>query len=190
MNPELDEAFRDATLWRVEAEKLREVLLGCGLTEEKKWGKPCYCHEGRNIAIIQRMKGFLALMFFRGEMLEDPGGVLRRQGENSESARRIEITHVSQLTKLKRTIQELVRQAILVNDTGVKAPKRAPLVYVDELAQRLAADRRLKAAFETLTPGRRREYNLYFSSAKQATTRAARVDKCVPKILSGKGFRE
>lgn len=190
MSAKLDASFSKATRWRAEGERLREVLLACGLGEELKWGKPCYTAEGKNIAIIQRMKSFLALMFFKGALLDDKKGVLREQGANSRSARRLEFTSVEQVTKLERTIKALVRQAVEVAKAGLEVPKASALVLVDELAARLRSDPALASAFEGLTPGRRREYNLYVSAAKQAKTRESRVDKCVPKILAGRGFRE
>lgn len=190
MNPDLNAQFRTAKQWRPEAERLRKVLLGCGLTEERKWGHACYTASGKNIVIIQRMKACLALMFFKGALLKDSKGVLRKQGDNSRSARRLEFTSVKQVAQLERTIQAYVREAIEVEKAGRKVPKITKLSYADELAERLAKKPALKKAFEALTPGRRREYNLYFSAAKQQKTRVARVDKCVPKILAGKGLRE
>ncbi len=172
-------------------ERLREVLLGCGLTEEIKWGKPCYTASGKNIAIIQRMNDFLALMFFKGSLLPDDKGVLKKQGANSRVARRMEFTSVQEVTKRARTIKAYVRQAIDIEEAGLKVPKvTKKLVYVDELRDRISRDPALKAAFKALTPGRQREYNFYFSGAKQPKTRAARVEKLVPKILAGKGLRD
>lgn len=168
---------------------LRPILLGCGLTEELKWGKPCYSHEGRNIAILQEMKDFLALMFFKGALLADPAGVLEAQGPNSRSARRMAFTSTDEVSASADIVAAYVREAIEVEQAGVEVP--APeLVLVDELRLRLDGDPALKAAFESLTPGRQREYNLHVSGAKQAKTREARVDRYVDKILAGKGFRD
>ncbi len=190
VDPKSSAFFDRAKRWHPEGKRLRRVLLECNLTEELKWGKPCYTAQGKNIAIIQPMKDFLALMFFKGALLKDSKGVLQKQGENTQSALRVQFTSVEQVARLERTVKALVREAIDVEKAGLAVPKRKTLIYVDELVERLARDPVLKKAFEGLTPGRRREYNLYFSAAKQAKTREARVDKVTPKILAGKGFRE
>jgi uncharacterized protein YdeI (YjbR/CyaY-like superfamily) len=166
------------------------VLLGAGLEEDIKWGKPCFSHDGHNIAIIQEMNDFLSLMFFKGALLNDKSNVLVDQGPNSRSAKRIEFTSVQDVTKLTRTLKTLIKSAIDVEQAGLTVEPAPALVLVEELQQRLASDRKLKAAFEALTPGRQREYNLYISSAKQAKTRMDRLDTFAPKILAGKGFRD
>ena len=190
MNPKVDAYIRRSQKWPEEMAGLRPTLLGCGLTEEIKWGKPCYGHEGKNIAILQEMNGFLALMFFKGALLNDPEGVLEEQGPNSRSARRIRFTSVEDVARLTDTVQAYIGEAIAVEKAGKKVGPPPELVLVAELQSRLDQDPALKAAFEGLTPGRRREYNLYFSGAKQASTRAARVERYVQKILDGKGFRD
>jgi uncharacterized protein YdeI (YjbR/CyaY-like superfamily) len=169
---------------------LRPILLGCGLTEEIKWGKPCYSHDGRNLAIMQEMNDFLALMFFKGALLKDPAEILKSQGPNSRSALRVEFTSVGQVTKLAKTLRAYVADAIEVEDAGLTVGPAPEVVFVEELQQRLGADPKFRAAFESLTPGRQREYNLHFSSAKQAATRLSRIEKCVPTILTGKGLRD
>ena len=190
MNPVVDAYIRRSDQWPEEMSALRPTLLGCGLTEEIKWRKPCYSHEGRNIVILQEMRDFLALMFFKGALLNDPEGVLEDQGPNSRSARRIRFTSVEDVTRLADTVEAYVDEAIAVEEAGLKVgPAPAP-VLVAELQSRLDQDPALKAAFEALTPGRQREYNLYFSGARQEKTRAARVEKYAPKILAGKGFRD
>ena len=190
MNPEVDAYIRGSRQWPEEMACLRPILLGCGLTEEIKWRKPCYSHKGGNVVILQEMKEFLALMFFKGALLKDPEGVLEEQGPNSRSARRIRFTSVDDVARLAGTVKAYVDEAIGVEEAGLKVgPAPEPLLAA-ELQSRLDQDPALKAAFETLTPGRRREYNLYFSGARQARTRAARVEKYVGKILDGKGFRD
>jgi len=169
---------------------LRPILLDRGLAEEIKWGKPCYCHEGRNIAIMQEMKGLLALMFFKGALMSDPDGVLREQGPNSRSARRIEFTSVDDVDRMADTVRACIDEAVRVEDMRLEPAPPPPLELVAELQERLDADARLRAAFDALTPGRQREYHLYVSGAKQATTRRARVERCVPGILAGKGRRD
>ena len=190
MNPEVDAYISRSRQWPEEMACLRPILLGCGLTEEIKWRKPCYSHKGGNVVILQEMKEFLALMFFKGALLKDPEGVLEEQGPNSRSARRIRFTSVDDVARLAGTVKAYVDEAIGVEEAGLKVgPAPEPLLAA-ELQSRLDQDPALKAAFETLTPGRRREYNLYFSGARQARTRAARVEKYVGKILDGKGFRD
>lgn len=190
MNTKVDAYISRSEKWPDEMTALRATLLGCGLTEEIKWGKPCYSHESRNIAIMQEMKGFLALMFFKGALLADEAGVLREQGPNSRSAKRIEFTSVADVEQLHDTVTAYVAEAIDVEDAGLEVGPAPELEIVAELQQRLDADPTLRDAFEALTPGRRREYNLYFSDAKQAATRVGRIDKYAPKILAGKGFRD
>ena len=153
-------------------------------------GQPCYSHEGRNIVILQEMKEFLALMFFKGSLLNDPEGVLEEQGPNSRSARRIPFTSVEDVARLADTVKAYIDEAIDVEEAGLKVGPAPELLLVAKLQSRLDQDPALKAAFESLTPGRQREYNLYFSGARQAKTRAARVGKYALKILDGKGFRD
>ena len=176
--------------WPAEITALRRILLASGLTEATKWGKPCYSHDGANIVIVQEMKNFLALMFFKGALLSDPAGVLRAQGPNSRSARRIEFTSVDDVERLAGVVTEYLEEAIAVEEAGLEVEPAPELVLVDELQHRLDENPELKAAFEALTPGRQREYHLQISSAKQSATRERRIDKFVPKILAGKGFRD
>jgi uncharacterized protein YdeI (YjbR/CyaY-like superfamily) len=190
MNPKVDAYLARSTLWPAEAAALRGVLLGCGLDEEFKWGKPCYAHGGANIAIIQEMKGFLALMFFKGALLRDPEGVLEEQGENSHSAKRITFRSVADVTAMAGTIAAYAAEAITVERSGVKVAPRPALVLVDALQDRIDADPEFRAAFESLTPGRQREYHLHVADAKQLSTRQARVDKQAERILAGKGLRD
>ena len=190
MNTEVDAYISRSDGWPDEMAALRTILLAAGLDEAIKWGKPCYGHDGDNIAIMQEMKGFLALMFFKGALLDDPDGALESQGPNSRSARRICFTSVDDVVRRADTVSGLVVQAIDVEAAGLEVGPAPEPVLVDELRRRLDDDPALKEAFEALTPGRRREYHLHVSSAKQAATRESRVEKCVPKILSGKGFRD
>ena len=190
MNPEVDAYIERSEKWPGEMTDLRQILLSGGLTEAIKWGKPCYSHEGKNIVILQEMNEFLALMFFKGAVLNDPEHILEEQGPNSRSARRIRFTSTEDVARLADTVRAYIVDAIDVEEAGLDVGPPPELVPVDELQDRLDEDPAFKAAFEALTPGRQREYNLHFSSAKQATTRAARVEKCSPKILDGKGFRD
>lgn len=176
--------------WPRELAALRALMLGCGLQEELKWGKPCYTHEGRNIVILQEMKGFVAAMFFKGALLADPEGVLREQGPNSRSAKRLEFRSVEEIGRLEPTVKALVAAAIEVEEAGVTVGPAPEPELVAELRERLENDPALAAAFAALTPGRRREYNLHIAGAKQAATRTSRVETCAPRILAGKGLRE
>ena len=189
-NPKVDAFVGRARSWRGEIEKLRSILLDCGVEEELKWGKPCYVFEGSNLAIIQPFKQHCALMFFKGALLEDDLGLLRSQGENTRSALRLEFTSEAQIKKT--VVKSYVRQAIAVEQAGRKvdfASKREPELP-EELALVLKKDRKLAKAFEALTPGRRRGYVLHVRSAKQSKTRAARVEKVIPRILAGKGLND
>jgi uncharacterized protein YdeI (YjbR/CyaY-like superfamily) len=187
---DVDDYIARSEQWPEEMTALRPILLGCGLTEEIKWGKPCYTHDGSNIVILQEMKGFLAIMFFKGALLSDPEGVLEQQGPNSRSARRIRFTSVVEVHRLADTVKAYLDEAINVERKGLTLDPGPGLVLVDELQQQLDQDAALEAAFEALTPGRRREYNLYFSGAKQATTRVLRIERHVQRILDGKGLRD
>jgi uncharacterized protein YdeI (YjbR/CyaY-like superfamily) len=190
VNPNVDVYIQRSEKWPEEMIDLRAILLGCGLIEEIKWGKPCYSHGGRNIVILQEMKEFLALMFFKGALLDDPEGVLEEQGPNSRSARRMQFTSVEDVARLADTVKSYVEEAIEVEEAGLEMGPAPELFLVEELQVRLDNDPVFKTAFEALTRGRQREYNLYFSDAKQAKTREARVEKYAERILDGKGFRD
>jgi len=190
VNPEVDAYIERSQKWPDEMAALRPILQGRGLTEAIKWAKPCYSHEGTNIAIVQEMNDFLSLMFFKGALLADPEGVLRDQGPNSRSARRIEFTSVDDVTRLSDTVAAYLDEAVEVEEAGLEVGPAPELVPVEELQSRLDDDPALRAAFEALTPGRQREYNLYFSDAKQAKTRVTRIEKYAEKILDGKGLRD
>lgn len=190
VNPKVDAYIERSDKWPDEMTDLRSVLLGCGLTEEIKWGKPCYSYEDSNIVILQEMNGFLALMFFKGALLSDSEGVLEEQGPNSRSARRIRFTSVEDVARLTDIVKAYVDEAIDVEEAGLEVGPAPELVFGEELQNRIDHDPAFRAAFESLTPGRQREYNLYFCGAKQATTREARVDKYAQKILDGKALRD
>ncbi len=190
-NPKVDESLPKSTRWRHETDALREILMECGLSEEFKWRKPCYAHAGKNICIIQPMKDFLALMFFKGALLKDPDGLLERQGPNSRAGFRMRFTSVQDVARTARSIRACVRDAIEVEKAGLKVEMTATdIEYPRELTDRLHEDPEFRAAFEGLTPGRRRFYAVHFSSAKHSKTRAARIKRCRPKILDGKGFHD
>lgn len=190
MNAKVDAYIARSQKWPAEMTELRKTLLASGLGEEIKWGKPCYDHGGKNIAIVQEMNDFLALMFFKGALLRDPDGVLREQGPNSRSAKRMEFTSVDDVTRLAGTVRSYVEEAIAVEDAGLEVGPAPDLVLVAELKRRIDRDPAFKAAFEALTPGRQREYHMHVAQAKQSATRVARVEKHAERILGGKGLRD
>ncbi len=187
---EVDAYIATSTMWPDEMSALRPLLLDAGLDEEIKWRKPCYSDGGANIAVMQEMKNFLSLMFFKGALLSDTNHVLQSQGANTRSALRMVFTSVDEVNGQAEVIRALIDEAIEVERSGIELPPPPELVLVDELQHRLDNDPELKKAFESLTPGRRRYYNIHISEAKQASTRESRIDKCIPKILAGKGLRD
>jgi len=190
VDPKVEAYIGRSTKWPEEMAALQPILLGCGLDEQIKWGKPCYSHGSKNIAIMQEMKDFLSLMFFKGALLDDPEGILKEQGPNSRSARRIEFTSASDVDRLADAVRSYVAEAIEVEEAGLEVGPAPELELAPELQERLAKDPDLAAAFDALTPGRQREYDLHIADAKQAKTREARIDKYTPQILAGKGMRD
>ena len=189
-DPKVDAYLERSTLWPAEAAKVRGALLKAGLTEEIKWGKPCYSYDGKNIAIIQEMKSFLSLMFFKGALMPDPAGVLEEQGENSRSAKRMTFTSVAQVNQFAKVITEYVQAAIDVEASGLKPAPAPALELADVLQERIDSDAAFRKGFESLTPGARREYNLFISDAKQRATRESRVDKYADRIVAGQRMRD
>ena len=187
-SPKIDAFVSRAKAWRGEIQKLRSILLDAGLDEDLKWGKPCYSFEGKNVAIIQPFKEHCSLMFFKGTLLQDTHGLLRSQGENTQSALRLEFRSEAQVTKA--VVKSYAKQAIAVEQAGLSVEFKAKheLELPEELTQLLEKDRKLAKAFNSLTPGRRRGYVLHIMGAKQSQTRTARIKKCIPKILAGEGF--
>ncbi len=179
-----------AGAWQGEIQKLRSILLECGLDEDLKWGKPCFAFEGKNVAIIQPFKAQCSLMFFKGALLRDTHGLLRSQGQNTQSAMRLEFTSEAEVKKA--VVKSYVKQAIAAEEAGAKVDFKAKreLELPEELTQILKKDRKLAKAFHALTPGRQRGYVLHFTGAKQTKTRTARIEKCVPKILAGQGMHD
>lgn len=190
MNGKVDAYIQGSQQWRAEMAELRPILLGCGLTEELKWAKPCYGIDGKNVAIMQEMKGFLALMFFKGALIDDPEGLLESQGPNSRSALRMCFTSPEDVARHADAVRRFVQAAIDVERAGLTVEPRPALELVAELQHRIDTDVPFRIAFEALTPGRQREYHLHISDAKQAKTREERVERCAPRILAGKGLRD
>jgi uncharacterized protein YdeI (YjbR/CyaY-like superfamily) len=191
MNPKVDFYFSNAQ-WHKEIEKLRTIVLDCGLNEELKWGVPCYTFEKKNIVLIHVFKGYCALLFFKGALLNDPNGILVQQTENVQAARQIRFTNVKEIVKLKSTLKAYIYEAIEVEKAGlkVKLKKATEFNIPDEFQKKLNKNAALKTAFYALTPGRQRAYLLHFSQPKQSKTRESRVEKSMPQILNGKGLND
>jgi uncharacterized protein YdeI (YjbR/CyaY-like superfamily) len=189
-NPKVDWFFDKATQWQKEYEKLRMIILECGLTEELKWGCPCYQFESRNIVLIHGFKEYCALLFFKGALMADADGILIQQTENVQSARQIRFTSAKQIGKMERILKAYVYEAIEVERAGlqVKYKKTKDFKIPEEFQSKLNKMPALKTAFDKLTPGRQKAYIFYFSQAKQSKTRAARVEKYLKQILNGKGL--
>ena len=192
MNPKVDFYFDKATRWQKELEQLRTIVLDCGLTEKLKWGVPCYMHENSNIVLIHVFKDYCAVLFFKGALLNDTQGILVQQTKNVQSARQVRFTNVREIGPLKKVLKAYIYEAIEIEKAGLKVTLKKPAEFImaEEFKKKLSGKGgpALKKAFEALTPGRQRAYLLHFSAPKQSTTRAARVEKCIPQILKGKGL--
>jgi len=190
MNPKVDFFFNKAKKWQEEFEKLRMIILDCGLTEELKWGVPCYMFEESNIVLIHGFKEYCAVLFFKGSLLKDAKGILVQQTENVQAARQIRFTHVIEITKMESTLKAYIKEAIKVEKAGLKVPfkKATEFKIAKEFQNVLDENPTLKTAFYALTPGRQRGYLLHFSAPKQSKTREARIEKCMKQILKGKGL--
>ena len=189
-NPAVDAWVAKAKAWRDEIGRLRAILLASGMAEDFKWGKPCYTHAGSNIVLIMPLKETCALLFTKGALMQDPKGILVQPGENSQSARQVRFTSLAEIVKLEKSLKTYLKDAMAVEAAGLKVAlrKSADLVYPKEFQDRLDRDSALREAFHALTPGRQRQYHLHFTGAKQAATRASRVEKAIPLILDGIGL--
>ena len=192
MEPKVDKYLSTARNWQKEQQKLRTIVLDCGLTEELKWGKPCYTFEGKNIVVIQGFKDYCALLFLKGFLLKDPDGILVKTGENTRVGRQIRFTDTREIVKQAAILKTYIYQAVEVEKAGLKAEvkKETKLKIPEEFQNKLDKMPALKKAFDALTPGRKRAYIFYFSAPKQSKTRASRVEKCTRQILDGKGLME
>jgi uncharacterized protein YdeI (YjbR/CyaY-like superfamily) len=192
VSPKVDSFLRRKGKWRPELAKLREIILDCGLTEDLKWGQPCYSLDGKNVVLIHGFKEYCAMLFMKGVLLPDPKGILIQQTKNVQSARQIRFTTVPQIVKLEKTLKTYVREAIKVEKSGAKVPRKRTEDFEmpAELEERLDKSANLRKAFAALTPGRQRGYIYYFSQAKQSKTRESRIDKSIPRILEGLGWDE
>jgi len=192
MNPKVDWFFAKDTKWQKEYEKLRMIVLDCGLIEELKWGCPCYTFENTNIVLIHGFKEYCALLFFKGALLNDPNDILIQQTKNVQSARQIRFTNVREITKMEKILKAYIYEAIEVQRAGlkVKLKKTSDFKIPDEFQKKLNKSSALKTAFDKLTPGRQRAYLFYFSQPKLSKTRESRVEKYAKQILIGKGLND
>jgi uncharacterized protein YdeI (YjbR/CyaY-like superfamily) len=190
MNPQVDRIISKAKKWKEEFEKLRMIVLDCGLAEELKWGWPCYSFQKSNVVLIHGFKEYCALLFFKGALLKDANHILVQQTENVQAARQLRFTNVREIDKMETAVKTYIKEAIELEKAGLKVSykKTSEFKIPEEFQNKLNKNRALKTAFEALTPGRQRGYIFYFSQPKQSKTRASRVEKCLPQILDGKGL--
>jgi uncharacterized protein YdeI (YjbR/CyaY-like superfamily) len=190
MNPRVNFFFDKAKKWKEEYTALRTIVLDCGLTEELKWGCPCYTFQGRNIVVIHGFKEYCALLFFKGVLLKDPKKILIQQTKNVQAARQIRFTTVREINQMKATLRSYIYNAAEVEESGLKVKLKDTSEFniPDEFQVKLTKMPALKKAFDALTPGRQRGYLFYFSQAKQSKTRESRIEKCLPQILEGRGL--
>ena len=181
-----------AKKWQKETDELRKIAVDCGLTEALKWGKPCFAFQEKNVVIVIPLKESCAFSFFKGVLLKDPKHILERIGDHTQSARWIKFTSFREIAALRSTLRDYIYEAIALEESGSKVELKKPSEYPipEELQSKLNDNAGLRAAFEALSPGRRKSYIFHVSSAKQPKTRSARIEKCVPMILSGRGFNE
>ncbi|MEO9031738.1 MAG: DUF1801 domain-containing protein [Ginsengibacter sp.] len=192
MNPKVDFYFIKAKKWRKELEQLRMILLDCGLTEELKWGCPCYSFEKSNIILIHVFKEYCAVLFFKGALLNDANGILIQQTKNVQAARQVRFTNVQEIIEKKFILKAYIFEAIEVEKAGLKVElkKTTEFNMPEEFQNKLKDSIALNKAFNLLTPGRQRAYLLYFSAPKQSKTRQSRIDKSIPQIVKGKGLND
>ncbi|UMR34427.1 YdeI/OmpD-associated family protein [Paenibacillus polymyxa] len=192
MNPKVDVYLGKVNKWKAEMEKLRAIMLDCQLTEELKWGKPCYTFQNSNIAIIQGFKEHCALMFFKGALLNDPNGILIKPGEDTQAGRQIRFTNVEEIFEMETILKAYIIEAVEVEKAGLKVDfkKNTELIFPEEFQAKLDENPALKTAFAALTPGRQRAYIMHFAAPKQSKTRESRIEKCMQDILAGKGLND
>src|SRR6267143_2035677 len=192
MNPKVDFYFSKAKKWQEEIKKMRMIVLDCGLTEELKWGVPCYTFQKSNIVLIHVFKEYCALLFFKGALLKDAKGILVQQTKNVQAARQIRFTNVREMVEMESILKAYIYEAIEVEKAGLKVNfrEKTELRFPEEFQKKLDDIPALKAAFDALTPGRQRAYNLYFSAPKQSKTRESRIEKCMRQIRIGKGLND
>jgi uncharacterized protein YdeI (YjbR/CyaY-like superfamily) len=192
MNPKVDFYFSKVTKWQKELAQLRIIVLDCGLTEELKWGVPCYMFQKSNIVLIHVFKEYCALLFFKGALLNDADNILIQQTKNVQAARQIRFANIHEILKMKSILKAYIYEAIEVEKAGLKVDLKKTTAFIipEEFQNKLNKKAALKTAFYALTPGRQRAYILYFSAPKQSKTRESRIEKCRQQILDGKGLND
>jgi len=192
MNPKVDAFLSKAKKWQEEFKKLRMIILECGLTEELKWGVPCYTYQKSNVVLIHGFKEYCAILFVKGVLLKDTKGILIRQTENTQAGRQIRFTSAREIIEMEPVLKAYIHEAIEVEKAGLKVDFKKTTEYTipEEFQTKLDENPALKTAFDALTPGRQRAYILYFSAPKQSKTRESRVEKCMQQILNGKGLND
>lgn len=192
MNPKVDFYFNRTFKWQEETLQLRSILLECGLSEELKWGVPCYQFQENNIVLIHDFKDYCAILFFKGVLMSDPERILVQQTKNVQATRQVRFTNMQQIIGLKSTLTKYVFEAIEIQKAGIKIPlkKTEQFEIADEFQSKLNQMPQLKTSFYELTAGRQRAYLLYFSAPKQSKTRVSRIEKAIPSILKGKGLND
>ncbi len=192
LNPKVDAFISKSRKWQEEFKEMRTIVLDSGLTEELKWGVPCYTFENKNVVLMHGFKEYCALLFVKGALLKDAMGVLIQQTENVQSARQIRFTGVDEIVEMELILKAYLREAIDVEKAGLKVDFKevSEFTVPEEFRTKLDDQPALKTAFEALTPGRQRAYLLYFSAPKQSKTRESRIEKCVPLILDGRGLND
>ncbi len=189
-NPKVDAYLAELSKWRDEVTELRRIVLDCALTEDLKWGVPCYAHQNANIVLIHVFKEYCALLFFKGALLKDPNGILVQQTANVQASRQIRFPGVQAIKDMESVLKDYVRKAIDVEKSGldVEFKQTTEFAVPEEFRHVLNEDPAIKTAFETLTAGRQRAYLLHFAAPKQSKTRESRIEKCIPQIIKGKGL--
>lgn len=192
MNPKVDFYFTKEKKWHNEIQHLRTMVLDCNLTEDLKWGVPCYNLHERNVLLIHVFKEYCALLFFKGALLNNDHGLLIQQTKNVQAARQIRFTNLNEILEQELLIKATIFEAIAAEKAGLKVilKKTSEFEMAEEFEQQLNGNSILKTAFEALTPGRQRAYHLFFAAPKQAKTRESRIEKCIPQILAGKGLND
>ena len=192
MNPKVDWYFSKNERWEKEINKLRKIILDCGLDEELKWGCPCYTYQNRNIVLIHVFKEYCAVLFFKGSLLNDADDIMIQQTKNVQAARQARFTNIREVVAKEKILKAYIYEAIEIEKAGlqVKLKKTTEFNMPEEFQKKLDKKPALKKAFDALTPGRQRGYLLYFSAAKQSKTREARIEKYTKQILSGRGLND
>lgn len=192
MEKNIESYFSKPKKWQKEIQEMRAIALDCNLTETFKWGHPCYTLNNDNIVLIHEFKSYCAYLFFKGALIQDEKGLLIQQSENVQAARQIRFTHVDEIIKLKKVLKAYIFEAIAIEKAGLKVALKETAAYTipEEFQQVLEKQKKVHKAFYTLTPGRQRAYLLHFAAPKQSKTRVARIEKCLPLILSGLGLND